>query len=50
MKFQAILTIEAAIEAVEQDGYALQYVKEQTELVYFKAVEPNSDALQYVKE
>jgi hypothetical protein len=26
MKYQAILSIEAALEAVKQDGYALRYV------------------------
>jgi hypothetical protein len=33
MKYQAILSIEAALEAVKQDGYALRYVKDQTEAV-----------------
>ena len=50
MKFQAILTIEAALEAVERNGYALRYVKEQTENVCLKAVESDGYALQYVKE
>jgi len=35
---------------VENNGYALQYVKEQTEAVCLKAVERDGDALQYVKE
>ena len=39
-----------AIKAVESDGYALQYVKEQTEPICLKAVERNGDALQYVEE
>ena len=39
-----------AIEAVESDGYALRYVKDQTEQVCLKAVERNGDALRYVKE
>ena len=37
-----------AMKAVESDGYALQYVKDQTEAVCLKAVERNGDALQYV--
>jgi len=48
MKFQAILTIDAAIKAVERNGYALRYVKEQTEPVCLKAVEQDGDALRYV--
>ena len=50
MRFQTILTVEAALKAVEHNGYALRYVKEQTEQVCLKAVEHNGDALQYVKE
>ena len=50
LKFQAILTVEAALKAVEQDGYALRYVKDQTEAVCLKAVEQDSYALQYVKD
>ena len=38
------------LKAVEQDGYALRYVKEQTEAVCLKAVEQDGYALQYVKE
>ena len=41
---------EDALKAVESDGDALQYVKEQTEAVCLKAVERNGDALRYVKE
>ena len=37
-----------AIKAVEQDGYALQYVKEQTPDICIKAVEQNGNALRYV--
>ena len=48
VNFSAILTIEKALKAVERDGYALRYVKEQTEAVCLKAVERNGDALQYV--
>ncbi|MCE5211881.1 MAG: DUF4116 domain-containing protein [Deltaproteobacteria bacterium] len=50
MKFCAILSIEAALKAVERNGYALRYVKDQTEAVCLKAVERNGDALQYVLE
>jgi hypothetical protein len=35
---------------VESDGYALQYVKDQTEPVCLKAVESDGSALQYVKD
>jgi hypothetical protein len=37
------------LKAVESNGYALQYVKDQTEAVCLKAVESNGGALQYVK-
>jgi hypothetical protein len=36
------------LKAVEQNGYALQYVKEQSEAVCLKAVEQDGYALQYV--
>ena len=39
-----------AMKAVEQDGDALRYVKEQSEAVCLKAVEQNGYALRYVKE
>ena len=39
-----------ALKAVEQDGYALRYVNEQTEDICLKAVERNGYALQYVNE
>ena len=48
IRFSAILTVKAAFEAVENDGDALQYVKEQSEAVCLKAVENDGDALQYV--
>jgi hypothetical protein len=38
------------LKAVERNGDALQYVKEQSEAVCLKAVERNGDALQYVKK
>ena len=37
------------LKAVESDGYALQYVKEQTEAICLKAVERNGYALRYVE-
>jgi len=39
-----------ALEAVKQYGYALRYVKEQTEEICLEAVKQNGDALQYVSE
>jgi len=45
-----ILKGEDAIKAVESDGYALRYVKDQTPEVCLKAVESDGDALQYVKD
>ena len=39
-----------ALKAVEADGDALMYVKEQTPEVCLKAVERNGDALMFVKE
>ena len=60
MKFKEIIKLKiesykyfdekSALKAVEQNGYALQYVKEQTEAICLKAVEQNGDALKYVKE
>ena len=50
IKFQAILDINAALKAVEGDGYALQFVKDQTEAICLKAVEMNGYALRYVME
>jgi hypothetical protein len=42
------LSGEAALEAVTQYGYALQYVKDQTEEICLAAVTQNGDALKYV--
>jgi hypothetical protein len=39
-----------ALKAVEQNGYALQYVKDQTPEVCLKAVERNGYALRYVNK
>ena len=44
------IAAEEAFKAVERDGGALRYVKEQTEAVCLKAVERDGYALQYVKE
>ena len=50
MKFMGILSVELALKAVEQDGYALRYVPTElrTEAVALKAVEQYGYALQYV--
>ena len=42
--------INECIKAVKENGYALQYVKEQTEDICLAAVKQNGFALQYVKE
>ena len=39
-----------AIEAVKQDGYALSYVKDQTEQICIEAVKRNGYALSYVNK
>jgi hypothetical protein len=36
------------LEAVKQDGYALMYVKDQSESICLEAVKRNGDALRYV--
>ena len=48
IEFRGLLTLDASLEAVKQDGDALQYVKEQTEAVALEAVKRNGDALRYV--
>ena len=50
IKFSAILTVDAAIKAVERNSDALRYVKDQTEAVCIKAVESDGYALRYVKD
>jgi hypothetical protein len=50
IEFSAILTLSASLEAVKRNGYALRYVKDQTEAVVLEAVKRNGDALQYVLE
>lgn len=47
MKFQAILDVNA-LAAVQRNGCALRYVKDQTEAVALAAVSNDGDALQYV--
>ena len=48
MKFQAILSLDAALAAVSRNGYALQYVKDQTAEIALAAVQNDGYALQYV--
>ena len=50
VKFMGILSVEAALKAVENDGYALRYVAAAacTEAVALQAVKSNGYALQYV--
>ena len=48
VKFSAIVSADAAMKAVEKNGDALRYVKDQTEAVCLKAVESEGYALQYV--
>lgn len=50
MEYSIITNESDALKAVESDGYALQYVKDQTEAICLKAVESDGDALQYVKD
>ena len=38
------------LEAVKQNGYSLQYIKEQTENICLEAVKVNGKSLQYVKD
>ena len=42
--------INECLEAVKRDGYALQYVKEQTPEICLAAVKQNELALRYVKD
>ena len=42
--------INECIEAVKENGYALQYVKEQTPDICLEAVRETGFALQYVKD
>jgi hypothetical protein len=45
-----LLDSNICIKAVKQDGFALQYVKEQTEKICIQAIKRNGLALQFVKE
>lgn len=49
LEFEQWSDTKFCMKAVESNGYALRYVKEQSEAVCLKAVESNGDALQYVK-
>ena len=44
------LTGVQAMEAVKQEGYALQYVQTQTEAICMEAVKQDGYALQYVQK
>jgi len=50
MEFEQWSDKKYCLKAVENNGDALRYVKEQSEAVCLKAVEEDGDALQYVKE
>ena len=50
MKYQGITNQDCAIKAVNQDGDALQYVRDQTEAVCLAAVNQNGYALRYVRD
>ena len=49
MKKYLNYTKKEALAALKQNGYALRYVREQTEEVCLAAVKQNGDALQYVE-
>jgi len=50
MKYNIITNENEALKAVERDGDALRYVKDQTEAICLKAVERDGYALRYVKD
>ena len=50
IEFEQWSDVKFCLEAVKKDGYALQYVKEQTDTICLEAVKNNGYALQYVKE
>ena len=50
LSIKANMSGSIALEAVKRDGYALMYVKEQTEAIALEAVKRNGYALRYVKE
>ena len=50
LKTKKNLKGDEAMNAVKQNGYALQYVTEQTEQICLEAVKQNGDALRYVNE
>ena len=49
-RYYLYFTEEESLKAVEQNGCALKYVKEQTEVICNKAVEQTGYALKYVRE
>ena len=49
-KYYKYFDLEESLAAVQKDGWALQFVKEQTPEICLAAVKENSDALKYVKE
>ena len=50
MKYYRYFTEKESLEAVKQNGNALQYVKEQTPEICMQAVKNDGYALRYVKE
>ena len=50
LKVKNNLSGRKALEAVKKNGYALQYVKDQTEAICLEAVKQNGHALQFVNE
>ena len=45
-----LFTEKESLEAVKQEGYNLQYVREQTEAICLEVVRQNGNSLQYVRE
>ena len=50
MNPHTLRTSKAALAAVKQNGYALQFVREQTPAICLAAVKRYGDALQYVRD
>jgi len=50
MEYQMIIDTDESLSAVKQDGYSLQFVKDQTEAICLEAVKQDGDSLQYVKD
>ena len=49
-KYYKYFSEKEALEAVKNDGNALQYVKDQTPEIALEAVKNDGDALRYVKD